>query len=318
MVGWLLFKNKFNYSKPAAFAVEFFNWISTLLSEYSNIIYISLLLSIILEDVSDFKSKGGFKMAGIVEGKAGLVTGAGSGIGRGSALAFAREGAHVMVSDVNEESGKETVRMIEESGGSAKFFKCDVSNEEEVKALVDATVEAFGKLDFAHNNAGLGAATAPIAESRSEDFDKVIKINLYGTYYSMKHEVKAMLQNGGGSIVNTASGAGIEGVPNMADYVASKFGINGMTKTVALEYGQKGIRVNSICPGMTLTPAVEGWFEAAPDQAAAVKASLPSGDLATPEDQGNAAVFLCSDMARQISGVTLPVDGGFVAGKMQH
>jgi NAD(P)-dependent dehydrogenase (short-subunit alcohol dehydrogenase family) len=252
-----------------------------------------------------------------MEGKAGLVTGAGSGIGRGSALAFAREGAKVMVSDVNEEAGKETVRLIEKAGGVASFFKCNVAVEDEVKALIDATVSTFGRLDFAHNNAGIGSKTAPIAESETPDWDRVIQINLYGTYYCMKHEVIAMLKTGGGAIVNTASGAGLEGVPNMVPYVASKWAINGLTKSAALEYGQKGIRVNSICPGMTLTPAIASWFAAAPEQAEAVKASIPSGSLATPEDQGNAAVFLCSDLAAQISGVTLPVDGGFVAGKLQ-
>ncbi|WKA58275.1 glucose 1-dehydrogenase [Planococcus shenhongbingii] len=263
------------------------------------------------------KPKGGMGVVKLMEGKAGLVTGAGLGIGRASALAFAREGAKVMVSDVNEESGKETVRMIEKAGGAAAFFPCDVSNEDDVEALVDATVAEFGKLDFAHNNAGITASIAPIAESDSADFDRVMKTNLYGTYYSMKHEVRAMLKTGGGAIVNTSSGAGLEGVQNIVDYVASKFGINGMTKTVALEYGRKGIRVNALCPGITSTPAVEGWFAAAPEQAETVKATLPSGNLATPEDVGNAAVFLCSDLAGQISGVMLPIDGGFTAGKLQ-
>lgn len=271
----------------------------------------------IMGEIGVQNSKGGIELMKLVEGKAGLVTGAGSGIGRASALAFAREGAHVMVSDMNEESGRETLRMIEDTGGTASFFQCDVSNEEEVKALVDATVAEFDKLDFAHNNAGITASIAPIAESDSADFDKVMKTNLYGTYYSMKYEVRAMLKNGGGAIVNTSSSAGLEGVQNIADYVASKFGINGMTKTVALEYGLHGIRVNALCPGITATPAVEEWFASAPEQAQAIKATLPSGKLATPEDVGNSAVFLCSDLADQISGITLPIDGGFSAGKVQ-
>ncbi|WP_235524950.1 SDR family NAD(P)-dependent oxidoreductase [Planococcus glaciei] len=267
------------------------------------------------------KGKGAYKKGGIsldrlMEGKAGLVTGAGSGIGRGSALAFAQAGAKVMVSDKNEDSGKETVRLIEEAGGTAAFFRCDVSNEDDVKALVDATVAEFGRLDFAHNNAGIAAKVAPIAESDSADFDRVIQTNLYGTYYSMKHEVRAMLKTGG-AIVNTSSGAGLEGVQNMIDYVASKFGINGMTKTAALEYSRHGIRVNAICPGLTATPDVENWFTAAPEQAKAITATLPSGKLATPNDVGNAAVFLCSDLAGQINGVTLPIDGGFSVGKFQ-
>ncbi|SDG74367.1 NAD(P)-dependent dehydrogenase, short-chain alcohol dehydrogenase family [Planococcus glaciei] len=253
----------------------------------------------------------------LMEGKAGLVTGAGSGIGRGSALAFAQAGAKVMVSDKNEDSGKETVRLIQQAGGTAAFFRCDVSNEDDVKALVDEAVAEFGRLDFAHNNAGITAKVAPIAESDSADFDRVIQTNLYGTYYSMKHEVRAMLKTGGGAIVNTSSGAGLEGVQNMIDYVASKFGINGMTKTAALEYSRHGIRVNAICPGLTATLDVENWFAAAPEQAKAITATLPSGKLATPNDVGNAAVFLCSDLAGQINGVTLPIDGGFSIGKFQ-
>ena len=253
---------------------------------------------------------------GMMIGKHGLVTGAGSGIGRASAMAFAREGAFVMVSDVNEEAGRETVRLIEEFGGTSDFFPCNVAVEEEVKALVQATVERFGRLDFAHNNAGIGVKTAPIAESETESFDRCIQVNLYGTYYAMKYEVQEMLKTGGGAIVNTASTAGLEGAPNLSGYSASKWAVNGLTKTVALEVGQQNIRVNSICPGMTLTPAVEHWFKEVPEQAEAFKASLPLGRVATPEEQANAAVYLCSDMAAYVNGVTLAIDGGGVAGKM--
>jgi NAD(P)-dependent dehydrogenase (short-subunit alcohol dehydrogenase family) len=252
-----------------------------------------------------------------MDNKAGLVTGAGSGIGRASALAFAREGAEVMVSDVNEEAGRETVRMIEEVGGTADFHLCNVASEKEVKALVQATVVRFGQLDFAHNNAGIGVKTAPIAESDTESFDQCIQVNLYGTYYAMKYEVQEMLKTGGGAIVNTASTAGLEGAPNLAGYSASKWAINGLTKTVALEVGQQNIRVNSICPGMTITPAIEHWFNEVPEQAEAFKASLPAGRVATPEEQANAAVYLCSHQASYVNGVTLAVDGGGVAGKLQ-
>jgi len=252
-----------------------------------------------------------------MEGKAGLVTGAGSGIGRASALAFAREGAKVMVSDVNEETGKETVKLIEEAGGIASFLKCDVSNEEEVAALVNATVSMFGKLDFAHNNSGINNKLAPIGEMESSEWDKVIQVNLYGTFYALKHEVTAMSKTGGGAIVNTSSGAGIMGNQDLAPYVASKFGVNGLTKTAALEYGSKGIRVNAICPGMTLTPVLEAYFSAAPEQEQAMSASIPLGRLAKPEDQANAAVFLCSDLAAFISGEVLSIDGGFLSGRYQ-
>lgn len=257
-------------------------------------------------------------MTKLMKDKAGLVTAAGSGIGRASAIALAEAGAKVMVSDVSEESGEETVRLITEKGGEAQFFKCDVSNEEQVKALVDETVEAFGKLDFAHNNAGINAGQKKIGELDSKDWDITLQVSLYGTFYSIKHQVNAMLKNGGGAIVNTASGAGLEGSPNMAPYTASKHAIVGLTKSVALEYGQQGIRINSIAPGATITPAIERWAESSPEQYEGVLKSLPAGEMSTPEDQGNAVLFLCSDLSKQISGVTLPVDGGFTAGKMQQ
>ncbi|PIC72909.1 SDR family NAD(P)-dependent oxidoreductase [Sporosarcina sp. P17b] len=256
-------------------------------------------------------------MAGMMVGKAGLVTGSGSGIGRASALALAKAGAKVMVSDVSEEAGQETVQMIKDLGGEAAFIACDVSNEEQVIALVDKTVETFDQLDFALNNAGINKGQKPIGELDSKDWDLTLKVNLYGTFYCIKHEVNAMLKTGGGAIVNTASGAGLEGSPNMTPYTASKHAIAGLTKSVALEYGQQGITINSIAPGATITPAIEGWAKTSPEQYEAVLASLPAGRMSTAEDQANAVVFLCSDLARSISGVTLAVDGGYTAGKMQ-
>ena len=254
----------------------------------------------------------------LMEGKAGLVTAAGSGIGRGSALAFSKAGAKVMVSDIDEDSGKETVRLIEENGGEALFFKCDVSNEDQVISLIEETVSAFGKLDFAHNNAGVNAGRKKIGELDSSDWDKTIKVNLYGAFYCIKHEINAMLKNGGGAIVNSASGAGLEGSPNMSPYTASKHAVVGLAKSVALEYGKQGIRINNIAPGATITPAIKRWAESSPGQYDAVLESLPSGEMSTPEDQGNAAMFLCSPLSQQISGVTIPVDGGYTAGKLQQ
>src|SRR5699024_3081888 len=250
-------------------------------------------------------------MTMLMKDKSGLVTAAGSGIGRASAIALAKAGAKVMVSDVDENSAKETVKLIKEDGGEAKYFLCDVSDEEQVKALVDETVAAFGKLDFAHNNAGINLGQTKIGEMDSAAWDKTLQVTLYGTFYSIKHQVNAMLKTGGGTIVNTASGAGIEGSPNMAPYTASKFAIVGLTKSVALEYGQQNIRINAIAPGATLTPAIEGWAKTSPDQYNAVLSGMPSGAMSTAEDQGNAVLFLCSDLSSQISGVTLPVDGGF-------
>lgn len=255
-------------------------------------------------------------MTQLVKGKAGLVTAAGSGIGRASALSLAKAGAKVMVSDIDVDSGKETVEMIKKDGGEAQFFKCDVSDEKQVKDLVDHTVSVFGKLDFAHNNAGINAGQVKIGELDSADWDKTIKVNLYGTFYSIKHEVNAMVKTGGGSIVNSVSAAGVEGSPNMAPYTASKHGVVGLTKSVALEYGKQNIRINSIAPGATMTPAIEGWSEDHPEQYDSVLESLPSGEMSTATDQGNVVMFLCSDLANQISGVTIPVDGGYTAGKL--
>ncbi|MFB9860437.1 SDR family NAD(P)-dependent oxidoreductase [Salinicoccus siamensis] len=257
-------------------------------------------------------------MTGLMKDKAGLVTAAGSGIGRASAVALAEAGAKVMVSDISEEGGRETIKIIKDNGGEAQFFKCDVSDETQVEALVNETVSAFGKLDFAHNNAGINAGQVKIGDMDSKDWDKTIKINLYGVFYCVKHQINAMLKTGGGAIVNSASGAGLEGAPNMVPYTASKHGVVGLTKSVALEYGKQNIRINAIAPGATITPAIEGWAESHPEQYNGVLESLPRGEMATPQDQGNAVMFLCSDLARQISGVTIPVDGGYTAGKLQQ
>lgn len=252
-------------------------------------------------------------MGQLMVDKVGIVTAGADGIGRASALAFAREGAIVVVSDINEEKGQETVQMIKDNGGEATFIPCNVANEEEVKALVDKTVEKYGRLDWAHNNAGIGVPNAKIVESDSGAWDRAMQITATGVYYSLKHEIPAMLKSGGGAIVNTASTAGLLGVENMAGYSASKWAVNGLTKSIALEYGKQGIRVNSICPGMTMTAAVEGWVKAAPEQAEHVKNDIPLGRIGLPEDQANAAVWLCSDQAAFITGVNLPVDGGQTA-----
>lgn len=256
-------------------------------------------------------------MTKLLQGKSGLVTAAGAGIGRASAISLAKAGAKVMVSDISVRSGQETVKIIKENGGQAQFFKCDVSDEEQVKALVDETVSIFGKLDFAHNNAGINAGQVKIGEMDSKDWDKTLKVTLYGTFYSIKHEVNAMIKTGGGSIINSASAAGIEGSPNMAPYTASKHAIVGLTKSVALEYGKQGIRINSIAPGATFTPAIERWAEDHPEQYKGTLESIPSGEMATAEDQGNVVMFLCSDLAKNINGVTMPIDGGYTAGKLE-
>lgn len=255
-------------------------------------------------------------MTRLMEGKAGLVTGAGGEIGRASALAFSREGAKVMVSDFNEETGKETVKLIRDAGGEAEFFKCDVSDEEQVKALVEATVSTFGKLDFAHNNAAIvSPINAPIGEQDSDAFDRVLKVNLHSIFYSMKHQVNAMEQNGGGTIVNTASNSGLIGNENITPYSASKFGVVGLTRSAAMEYGKKGIRINAVSPGMTRTPMIQDFQEKNPEYFKKLEEAIPLGSIAEPEDQANAAVWLCSYQARMITGVILSVDGGALAGQ---
>lgn len=249
----------------------------------------------------------------LFEGKVGIVTAAGNGIGRASAIAFAKEGSVVIVSDISEEAGKETVRLIEDLGGKADFIACNVAEEEQVQFLIEETVKRYGKLDWAHNNAGIGAPSKPIGETNSADWDRCIQITQTSLYYCLKHEVNAMVKTGGGAIVNTASTSGLLGSENLATYSAAKWAVNGLTKSVALEYAKHGIRVNSICPGMTLTGAVEQWAKEVPEQAKFVENDIPLGRLGEPEDQANAAVFLCSEKAAYITGINLAVDGGQTA-----
>lgn len=249
----------------------------------------------------------------LFQDKVGIVTASGNGIGRESAIQFAAEGGKVVVSDVNEEAGNETVRLIKEAGGEATFIYCNVAEEQQVIDLVKNTVKLYGRLDWAHNNAGIGAPAKQLAETESADWDRCLQITTTGMYYSLKHEITAMLETGGGSIVNTASTSGLLGSPNLATYSAAKFAVIGLTKSVALEYGKQGIRVNAICPGMTRTAAVEKWSKEVPEQAAAFEKAIPLGRMSETIEQANAAVWLCSDKASFITGVALPVDGGQTA-----
>lgn len=252
-------------------------------------------------------------MGELMKDKVGIITAAGNGIGRASAIAFADEGAKVVVSDVSEEAGQETVRMIKEKGGDAIFIYCNVAEEQQIIDLVKRTVEHYGRLDWAHNNAGIGAPSKSIAETETADWDRCIQVTQTGLYLSLKHQIPAMLESGGGAIVNTASTSGLLGSENLATYSAAKWAVNGLTKSVALEYAKKGIRVNSICPGMTLTAAVESWAKEVPEQAKYVENDIPLGRMGRPEEQAQAAVWLCSDKASYITGVNLAVDGGQTA-----
>ena len=252
-------------------------------------------------------------MAGQLDGKVALITGAGSGIGRASALAFAREGAKVAVADIVVEGGEETVRMVKEAGGEAFFIKVDVSNAADVEAMVNTVVDTYGRIDCAYNNAGIEGRLASTDEYPEDVFDKVIDINLTGVWLCMKYELPHMLKQGGGAIVNTASGAGLIGVAGMSAYVASKHGVVGLTKTAALEYAKSGIRVNAVCPGLIQTPMVERITADQPQLGEALVAAEPVGRTGKPEEIAESVVWMCSDAASFVTGHAMSVDGGYVA-----
>lgn len=246
-----------------------------------------------------------------LEGKVALVTGGGSGIGRSTALAYAREGAKVMVSDVDEQGGAETVRMIEEKGGTAKFFKADVAQAAENEALVRATVEAFGALHFACNNAGIGGPSAMTGEYPIDGWERVISINLSGVFYGMRYEIPEILKAGGGAIINMASILGTVGTANAPAYVAAKHGVVGLTKTAALEYSSQGIRISAVCPAYIRTPLIEKNL---PSEAVEQLVKLhPIGRLGEPEEVAELVVWLSSDEASFIMGSPILVDGGYIA-----
>lgn len=255
-------------------------------------------------------------MTSTFQGKVALITGAGSGIGRASAQKFAQDGASVVVADINEQGGNKTVDLIRQAGGTAIFVQTDVSRGKDVEALVRQTIATYGRLDVAHNNAGISGLPTPIASMSEERFDQTLAINLKGVWLCMKYEIAQMLrQNGGGAIVNTSSAAGLIALPGLTDYIASKHGIVGITKGAALEYATAGIRVNAICPGLINTPMLGLDTGKAPDPAliAQLLQAQPIGRLGTAQEIANAAVWLCSDEASFITGAAIPVDGGGVA-----
>ena len=246
-------------------------------------------------------------------GKVALVTGGSSGIGRATALAFAREGAKVAVADLNIVGGQETVSLITGAGGEACFIEADMGEAASVAAMVAKAVETYGRLDYAHNNAGIEGILKRTAEQAEEDWAPVIQINLTGVWLCMKYEIPHMLQQGSGAIVNTASGAGLIGVKRMAAYVASKHGVVGLTKTAALEYAKSGIRINAVCPGVIKTAMVDRVSGNRPDVLDKMIAAEPIGRSGQPEEVAEAVVWLCSDAASFVTGHAMAVDGGAVA-----
>ena len=249
-------------------------------------------------------------MAGLVEGKVALVTGGGSGIGRQACLVFAREGAQVVVCDVAVEGGEETVGQIEQAGGQATFIRADVAQAAEVEALVAKTVETYGRLDCAYNNAGIAGRTARVADDSEQNWERILAINLKGVWLCLKYEIAHMLTQGGGAIVNTASDAGLIGLRRAGAYVASKHGVVGLTRTAALEYAKANIRVNAVCPGPIDTPMLREASERVID---AMATAQPNGRLGQPREIAEAAVWLCSDAASFVTGHPMPVDGGYLA-----
>ena len=244
------------------------------------------------------------------ENKVVIVTGAGSGIGRATAIAFAVEGAKVIVSDVNEESGKNTTEEINNNIGEAFFIKCDVSWEEDVKNLIAKTVEKYGLLDCAFNNAGIEGTLSTTTECTSANWDRTININLKGTWLCMKYEIPEMLKNGKGSIVNCSSIAGLVGFETIPAYVASKHGVIGLTETASLEFAKQNIRVNAVCPGAIHTPMLDRFTNGREE---AMAAQDPMGRIGTPEEIADSVLWLCSEKASYVTGQAIAIDGGWVA-----
>ncbi len=246
-------------------------------------------------------------------GMVALVTGGGSGIGRASCLAFAREGARVAVADVDLSGAEETVRLVEGVGGRGVALQVDVTKSGEVKALVDKVVEEFGRLDCAFNNAGVGGEVMNTHEYPEDDWDRVIDVNLKGVWLCMKYEIPVMLRQGGGAIVNTASIYGLSGAGGYIAYNAAKHGVVGVTKTAALEYAGVGVRVNAVCPGYILTPMTIPGIEANPELERRMVSQTPMGRMGRPEEIAEAVVWLCSDAASFVTGHTMTPDGGYMA-----
>jgi len=245
------------------------------------------------------------------DGKVALVTGGGTGIGRATAIAFAREGAKVVIGNRNVEAGEAVVKTIQDAGGEASFLRTDVSSEDDVKALVEHAVSTYGRLDAAFNNAGVGGRPGPLAEQTTKNYDFVMDINVKGVWLSMKYEIEAMLRSGGGAIVNNSSVGGLLGFAGVGIYSASKHAVMGLTKSAALEYSAKGVRVNAVNPAVIRTPMAEGLAKTNQIEPDGFAGLHPIGRIGEPEEVASAVLFLCSDKASFMTGTATCVDGGF-------
>lgn len=247
-----------------------------------------------------------------LENKVALITGAGSGLGKSTAHAFAKEGTKVFISDIDPTAGNATANEIRKLNGDVTFMECDVTNPLEIEALVSKTLDTYESLDFAFNNAGIAGPRANIDSYPQSGWDQVIKVNLTSVFLCMQYELRVMVEAGHGVIVNTSSVAGLVGLPTAVSYTAAKFGVVGLTKTAALEYAEKGIRVNAISPGWTRTGMIDHLIKT-PDLEANIGSRHPMNRLAEPAEIAEAVIWLCSESASFITGVVLPVDGGYVA-----
>jgi NAD(P)-dependent dehydrogenase (short-subunit alcohol dehydrogenase family) len=239
-----------------------------------------------------------------------IVTGAGLGLGRASSVAFARKGANVIVNDIHEGNGRHTVKMIELEGGEATFVNADVTKAAEVESMIAKAINTYGRIDYAHNNAGV-LEGGSVIESTEDQWDRVFNLNLKGVWLCMKYELIEMVSQGGGAIVNTSSVAGLIAAPGTSFYAASKWGLNGLTKSAAVEFADKNIRINAVCPaGMKGTGMYKKTFEEDPEFSAKLTSEVPMKRDSYPEEIAETVVWLCSDSASYITGLTMPVDGG--------